>query len=178
MKKFIIVLFLILPILCFGLDFTSPMQEFGISSECGYRKNPLGGMEEYSSLHKGIDLVGPKNCLVFPSAPGLVVEHWLPPNQLPGYGGHKTFGGLIVIDHLNGIFTWYGHLSKTYVHEGDYVGTNKPIGRQGATGITTGEHLHFEIIVDPLKLLMGELKLTGSFIKFMKKELYGEFGDK
>jgi len=178
MKKFIIILFLMLSVLCFGLDFSPPMQEFGISSECGYRKNPLGGMEKYSSLHKGIDLVGSKKCFIFAAESGFVAEHWLPPNQLPGYKGHDTYGGLIVIDHGNGVFSLYGHMSLTVVHEGDYVVKGQIIGRQGKTGVATGEHLHFEIIIDPLQLLTGEIKLTESFIRFWQKELYGEQGDK
>ncbi|MHA1302171.1 MAG: M23 family metallopeptidase [Candidatus Heimdallarchaeaceae archaeon] len=177
MKKFIIILFLTISVLCFGLDFNLPMKEFIISSECGYRTNPLGGME-YPHLHKGIDLVGPHNAKVFSVAAGLVVEHWLPPNQLPGYKGHETFGGMIVIDHGNGIFTLCGHMSKTYVHEGDYIPAGTWIGNQGKTGKATGEHLHFEFIIDPLQLLTGEIKLTKSFKQFMNEQLYGKWGDR
>lgn len=60
------------------------------------------------------------------------------------------YGGLIVIDHLNGIHTLYAHMSSTYMGEGDQVEAGQVIGRQGDTGITTGEHLHFEVIINPL----------------------------
>jgi len=178
MKRFFIILFLLLPILCFSFELKAPMKDFIVSSNFGYRQNPLGGTEQLN-LHKGVDLIGPKSCYVYPAAPGIVIDHWLPPNQLPGYKGHDSFGGLIVIDHGNGVLTLYGHLSETYIHEGNYVITNKPIGRQGSTGKSTGEHLHFEIVIDPMKLLTGELTIkSGNFIKYINKELYGEFGDR
>ena len=49
----------------------------------------------------------------------------------------------------------YAHLSSTYVKTGQEVKAGQVIGRQGDTGNATGEHLHFEVVVNPLVLLSG-----------------------
>lgn len=179
MKRFILIVVLLLAIVIWARaeEYTMPMKEFGISSDCGYRTNPLGGIE-YPSLHKGIDLVGPHHAPVFAIASGTIAEHWIPPGQLPGYKGHEAYGGMVVIDHGNGIFSLYAHLSSTLVHEGDYIPKGSMIGRQGATGPVTGEHLHLEIIIDPMLILTGDFKVVKSFARFWQQELYGENGDR
>jgi murein DD-endopeptidase MepM/ murein hydrolase activator NlpD len=141
----VFLLFLGLPL--WALSLQAPLDEFWVSSHAGYRDDPMGGGEE-SRLHKGVDLVGPHAAPVHAAAAGIVVEHWPAPNGF--YKGHPIFGGLVVIDHQEGSFTLYGHLSETFVHEGQRVEKGTIIGRQGNTGISTGEHLHFEVIVDPL----------------------------
>ena len=133
--------------------FQSPLSTYTVSSEVGYRPNPMGGGED--ALHRGIDMVGPYHSPILAAEKGVVVEHWLPPGTVRGgriYKGHPIFGGLIVIDHGGGVLTLYGHLSSTYIHEGDIVEAGQVIGRQGDTGLATGEHLHFEIIIDPRNL--------------------------
>lgn len=54
------------------------------------------------------------------------------------------FGNLIVIRHVNGLETFYAHLSKRYVEVGDWVNAGDVIGLGGSTGRSTGPHLHFE----------------------------------
>jgi len=139
------------------LALSPPMEVYGVSSTTGYRVKPMGGGEE--SLHRGVDLVGPAGCAVLAAAPGIVVEHWPAPGTPRAAGGvfrgHPVFGGYIIIDHGNGIITLYGHLSQTYVHTGQRVVTGQVLGRQGATGQATGEHLHFEVIINPL-LFFGQ----------------------
>ena len=54
------------------------------------------------------------------------------------------YGNLIVINHPNGLETYYGHLSKLLVSEGDSVSAGQVIGLGGTTGYSTGPHLHFE----------------------------------
>jgi murein DD-endopeptidase MepM/ murein hydrolase activator NlpD len=128
--------------------YNPPLEETRVSSGCGYRMDPMGGGTE--GLHKGVDLVGPVGAPVKTVLDGVVVEHWPAPN---GYWrGHPVFGGLVVIDHGK-FFSLYGHLSDSYVHEGDWVKAGQIIGALGATGICTGPHLHFEIVVDPLQYL-------------------------
>jgi len=126
-----------------------PLQRAQISSGCGYRMDPMGGGTE--GLHKGVDLVGPVGAPIRAALAGVVVEHWPAPDHY--WHGHPIFGGLVVIDHGEGLFTLYGHLSDTYVHEGYQVAAGQVIGALGDTGITTGPHLHFEVVVDPLKYL-------------------------
>jgi murein DD-endopeptidase MepM/ murein hydrolase activator NlpD len=129
--------------------FRSPLEQVWISSSCGYRTDPMGGGTE--GLHKGVDLVGPIGSPVHAVLAGVVAEHWPAPNGY--YRGHPVFGGLVVIDHGDGLFSLYGHLSTTLVHEGWQVEAGQIIGELGDTGIATGPHLHFEIVVDPLRYL-------------------------
>jgi len=130
-----------------------PLEPAWVSSGVGYRMDPMGGDTE--SLHKGVDLVGPVGAPVRAVLSGTVAEHWLVPGIHGGklYRGHPVFGAYIVLDHGGGLFSCYGHLSATYVHEGWQVETGQVIGALGDTGIATGVHLHFEVVVDPLRYL-------------------------
>jgi len=138
------------------------MSTFTISSGVGYRVDPLGGGKE--ALHRGLDMVGPPGASILAADDGVVVEHWLPPGTVGRdgriYEGHPVFGGMIIIDHGNGIWTLYGHMSKTYVHEGMKVHKGDRIGVQGDTGMATGPHLHFEVIVDPRRFFPIPLGLS------------------
>ena len=148
MKRIYITVFLLLlAVVGWSLELLPPMDSYWISSDSGYRRRPMGGKDE-SQLHKGIDMVGPHRAPIMAAASGVVVEHWPAPNGY--YYGHPMYGGLIVIDLLNGTHTLYAHMSSTYMGEGDQVEAGQVIGRQGDTGITTGEHLHFEVIINPL----------------------------
>ena len=67
-------------------------------------------------------------------------------------------GGSVIIDHGEGIYTCYYHMSKFSVKVGDMVGKGEKLGLAGATGRVTGPHLHFStrvggVQVDPLQLL-------------------------
>ena len=55
------------------------------------------------------------------------------------------YGNLVVIDHGNGFRTYYAHLSRIFVRQGDSIGQGQRIGSVGNTGNSTGPHLHFEI---------------------------------
>lgn len=138
---------------------TSPMQEYVLTSGCGIRKDPMGGGTE--NLHNGIDMVGPHKAPVKAAAAGTVVDHWLSPGWHDGmlYEGHPVYGCMVVIDHGNGVFTRYGHLKDSFVHIGEEVRRGQVIGIQGNTGISSGEHLHFEVILDP------EVALTAGVLK-------------
>ena len=129
----------------------NPLKQCWISSHTGYRMNPMGGGEE--NLHRGLDLTAPAGAEVVSVLDGVVMEHYPPPDGY--YHGHPVFGGYIVIQHTEGLLSMYGHLSKTFVHQGDWIEQGKVIGIIGDTGISTGEHLHFEIVVDPMKYLEG-----------------------
>jgi murein DD-endopeptidase MepM/ murein hydrolase activator NlpD len=146
-----VLLLILLVVTCAPLfAIVPPMAVYGVSSPVGYRVKPMGGGEE--ALHRGADLVGPKGAAVMAAAPGVVVEHWLVPGWHGGklYSGHPVYGGMVLISHGGGVYTLYGHLGATYVHEGMRVEAGRVIGRQGSTGMATGEHLHFELIANPL----------------------------
>ena len=130
-----------------------PLDQLWVSSGTGYRMDPMGGATE--SLHKGKDFAGVTGTPVKAVLAGVVAEHWLVPGWHWGkeYHGHPIMGGYIVIDHGDGLFSLYGHLSATFIHEDDYIEAGQVIGELGDTGISTGPHLHFELVVDPLRYL-------------------------
>ena len=133
-------------------EFGKPLDRYRISSEFGYRKNPMGGVEGDMRLHKGVDLVGPYNSPVKAVKSGVIVEHWPPPNGY--FKGHPVYGGLVVIEHSDGVFTLYAHFKDTFVNEGQRVKKGEILGIQGSTGMATGDHLHFEVITDPLNYII------------------------
>lgn len=130
--------------------YSLPTEHLAVSSGTGYRTDPMGG-SEYERLHKGLDIAGVIGEPVYAVLAGKVAEHWLPPDG-GRWQGHTVLGGMITLDHGK-FFTIYGHLSESYVHEGDWVEEGQMIGRIGNTGISTGAHLHFELVVNPLQFL-------------------------
>lgn len=135
------------------LEYASPLKTVRVSSATGIRVSPMGGGTE--SLHHGVDLRGKKGDSVYAVLAGRVVENWLVPGWYNGirYRGHPIFGGYIVIEHGNQLYSIYGHLSKTLVHEGKRIIAGDKIGEVGNTGISTGNHLHFEVVINPFKYL-------------------------
>ena len=115
------------------------------SSGFGRRKQPTKGASTY---HKGIDWAVPKGTAVYASCGGTVAK--------AGWG--SGYGYVIYINHPDGRQTRYGHLSKVLVKAGQTVKQGEKIALSGNTGITSGPHLHFEILiggkqVNPLKYL-------------------------
>jgi murein DD-endopeptidase MepM/ murein hydrolase activator NlpD len=116
-----------------------------LSSGMGPRTDPVTGASDY---HNGLDIAGDKGQPVFATAAGVVTQ--------AGYSG--AYGNLIVVDHGFGLETRYGHLSGFNVQKGAQVKRGEMIGRLGATGRTTGNHLHYEVmangrLLNPLQLL-------------------------
>jgi murein DD-endopeptidase MepM/ murein hydrolase activator NlpD len=100
-------------------------------------------------FHSGIDLKAPPGTPVRAAAPGRVVR------ARYDAGG---YGNLVVVQHANGVQTWYAHLSRIVAARGQIVTTGSVLGRVGATGHAFGPHLHFEVrvrgaVVDPLTAL-------------------------
>ena len=117
-----------------------------ISSLYGGRKSPTVGA---SSFHKGIDISGNYGDNVYAYKYGKVISS--------GYNS-GGYGNMILIKHEDGSSTRYAHLSSVLVSVGDTVYGGQTIGRVGSTGISTGNHLHFEIkingqFVNPLHYL-------------------------
>ena len=116
-----------------------------LSSGFGRRKAPKRGA---STFHKGIDIAVPIGTAVMASCGGTVSR--------AGWG--SGYGYCVYIDHPDGKSTRYGHLSKVLVKAGQKVSQGQKIALSGNTGVSTGPHLHFEILVggsqvNPLKYL-------------------------
>ena len=105
------------------------------TSGFGSRIDPFLGRP---AQHTGIDFRAPVGSPAFATAPGRVVA--------AGYNG--GYGLMVEIDHGAGITTRYAHLSAILVEEGESVPAQKPIGRIGSTGRSTGPHLHYEVRID------------------------------
>ncbi len=109
-----------------------PCNYSSITSPFGNRTSPTAGA---SSNHLGIDLDSTTGTTVIASRPGVVVE-----------AGHtNAAGNYVKIDHGDGYSSIYMHLNNYNVSTGQVVGGGQSIGEVGATGITTGDHLHFSI---------------------------------
>lgn len=91
----------------------------------------------YDFFHGGLDFCGTVGTELYASATGRVT-----------YTGSLTVrGNVVVIDHGWGVYTAYDHLSEILVNVGDVVQPGQLIGLGGATGRTTGPHLHWEVWV-------------------------------
>ncbi len=86
-------------------------------------------------FHTGVDIIGAHRSEIFAAANGRVV--------FIGYRG--SYGNIIIIDHDYGYETLYAHLSGFAVNAGDQVEKGQTIGYMGASGRTTGTHLHYEV---------------------------------
>jgi len=90
------------------------------------------------SKHTGLDIAAPTGTKIKASAGGTVT--------FSGYKG--SFGYMVVINHGNGVETYYAHCSKLYVTVGQQVNQGDVIAAVGNTGNSTGPHLHLEIRVN------------------------------
>lgn len=114
--------------------FTHPCPGYSrISSYFGPRKQPMAGA---SSNHKGIDYAAEAGTPIYAAASGTVTT--------AGYSGAE--GNWIVINHGNGLQTYYMHCLKLYVHAGQKVSKGQNIAAVGSTGNSTGPHLHFQVM--------------------------------
>ena len=111
-------------------------EKFRMSSGFGMRMHPV---EKVMKMHLGVDFACAIGTEVIATADGTVSEIRDDPN---GYGK------LIILDHGNGFETYYGQLSEFKVEEGDAVKRNQIIGLSGNSGMSTGPHLHYEVLKD------------------------------
>lgn len=116
--------------------FLSPLKgALNVSSSFGYRADPTG----YSgNMHDGIDYTGNQGEAILAARYGTVVEA----------GNHWSAGNYAIIQHDNGYYTYYMHMTDVYVTVGQSVTTLEQIGTMGTTGNSTGVHLHFGIATD------------------------------
>jgi murein DD-endopeptidase MepM/ murein hydrolase activator NlpD len=123
-----------------------PVSEGIITSPFGDRNHPLLHRTEY---HTGVDWGTPYGAPIFASGNGVI--------ESKGWEG--GYGNYIRIRHANGYETAYGHMSAfaRNIEEGKTVRQGQVIGYVGSTGLSTGSHVHYEILingrfVDPMKV--------------------------
>lgn len=103
---------------------------------------PKSGVSQgFRPGHTGIDIYGPLGTPIKAAAAGTVKMAEKDPTGFNGYGW------IVIVDHGNGISTWYAHCGGFSVKAGDKVQAGDTIGTVGMTGRTTGPHLHFELRV-------------------------------
>jgi murein DD-endopeptidase MepM/ murein hydrolase activator NlpD len=113
----------------------------------GYNGGPA------TDYHRGTDFTGNLGDPVYAAAAGVVVfAHEL-----------QIRGNTVMLDHGAGVFTGYNHLSEIDVNLGDTVTAGQQIGLIGSTGLVTGPHLHWEVIVRGIEV-DGQLWLDGTTI--------------
>ncbi|MBD3754008.1 MAG: M23 family metallopeptidase [Gammaproteobacteria bacterium] len=112
-----------------------PVADFeGVSSSYGWRTHPVTGNRQF---HRGIDYRGEAGANVIATANGVI--------EYAGYSKNSGFGNLIIVSHANGFKTHFGHLSRLDVKTGQYVRKGDVIGGIGSTGLSSGNHLHYEV---------------------------------
>lgn len=114
--------------------YTLPVE--GATIGTGYK---VAGSMWSSGYHTGVDFVVPTGTTIKAIAAGTVVS--------AGWGG--AYGNQVVIQHADGQYSQYAHMSSLSVSAGQTVTEGQQIGLSGATGNVTGPHLHFEIRTTP-----------------------------
>ncbi len=115
--------------------YIKPISGGRLSSSFGKRTAPKKGASTY---HKGVDWALPTGSAVVASCGGTVAR--------AGWG--SGYGYVVYINHEDGRQTRYAHLSKVLVSVGDKVSQGQKIALSGNTGVSTGPHLHFEILIN------------------------------
>lgn len=116
-----------------------------INSKYGTRRDPIN---KRLKKHSGVDISADYGANILSTASGKVL--------FSGY--HQFLGHVVKIDHGYGLETWYGHMSKRLVENGDTVIRGQLIGKVGSSGRSTGPHIHYEVhvngkTVDPKKFI-------------------------
>ena len=125
-----------------GITLHLPLSESAktsISSRFGYRSR---------GYHTGLDIATSSGTPIHAAASGTVIQA----------GWQGSYGYLVIIDHGNGVQTYYAHCSSIYVSVGDTVETGDVISAVGSTGNSTGPHLHLEVRVN------GEIKNPQNYL--------------
>ncbi|MEG2378073.1 MAG: M23 family metallopeptidase [Clostridia bacterium] len=116
-----------------AIEFKHTTPVYGVmTSKYGYRDHPLGGN---AGFHTGIDIGADSGTAVQAFADGTVLES----------DSNDIYGNYVLLQHADGIRTFYGHNSKLVVKKGQRVRMGQKISEVGTTGMSTGPHLHFEV---------------------------------
>ena len=140
----------------------TPINGARLSSSFGMRKHPILG---YNKMHRGTDFAAPEGTPIMASGDGKIIRaRWC------GGGGN-----CIKIKHNSTYSTVYAHLKNFArgIKEGKRVKQGLIIGYVGSTGMSTGPHLHYEVIVNGKKVNSQKLKLpSGKILKGKERKLF------
>jgi murein DD-endopeptidase MepM/ murein hydrolase activator NlpD len=133
----------------------TPLDGARISSRFGMRSHPVLG---FTRLHRGTDFAAPSGTPVYAAANGTVIS-----------ARHEgAYGRIVRLRHAGGVETRYAHLSRFArgIAPGQRVRQGAVIGAVGSTGLSTGPHLHYEVVmagrpVDPARETARSVQLTG-----------------
>lgn len=126
--------------------------EMWMTSGFGWRKSPFTGLRQF---HSGLDISGRKGAPIVATADGVV----------SAVGYDRLLGNYVRISHGDRFETAYGHLLKAGVKEGEQVRRGQVIGRMGTTGMSTGYHLHYEVVdngtkINPYHFILNRSDIT------------------
>jgi len=142
----------------YALPTHMPISNYSVSSDFGIRKHPVTGIPHF---HTGVDLLTATNDdNVHPVKPGIIVMAEF----------HSTYGNTVVVRHTNGVESLYAHLSEISVKVGDKVGMENVIGRIGNTGVSTGKHLHLEILVGGYPVNPQKVIRTAQYVQQIQQK--------
>jgi murein DD-endopeptidase MepM/ murein hydrolase activator NlpD len=142
-----------------------PLSDGIMRSNFGVRRHPILG---YMKMHTGVDWAAPLGTPIFASGNGVIDR----------IGWESGYGKYIKIRHANGYETAYGHMTAFArgMEEGARVRQGQVIGFVGSTGLSTGAHLHYEILVngrfvDPMRIRLPRGRsLEGGMLAGFEKE--------
>lgn len=117
-----------------------PVPNAHFSSPFGARRHPILGSVR---MHTGVDWAAPLHSVIIAAGDGIITKI----GPTPGYGNHTE------IQHANGYMTSYSHQSgyAAGMRKGVHVHQGQVIGYIGSTGLSTGAHCHFEIVINGIK---------------------------
>jgi murein DD-endopeptidase MepM/ murein hydrolase activator NlpD len=129
----------------------TPVQGAHITSGFGLRMHPLLG---FTKMHKGVDFGAPRGTPVYAAGDGMCVEA----------GRKGNYGNYIRLRHAGGYETAYAHLNgfASNLKPGAHVRQGVVIGYVGTTGMSTGAHLHFEVLQGGTQVNPATVKMQAS----------------
>jgi len=142
-----------------------PVPNSVFRSPFGMRKHPILGRYK---LHTGVDWAAPRGTPILAAGNGVIIHA----------GWKSGYGKRVEIRHANGYVSTYNHMSgfAKGISKGGRVRQGQVIGYIGSTGLSTGPHLHYEILVngrfvDPMKIRLPRGRtLTGADLADFEKE--------
>ena len=140
----------------------TPINGARLSSSFGMRKHPILG---YNKLHQGTDFAAATGTPIMASGSGVVLKAQK----------YKGYGNYVSIRHNSTYVTAYGHMSKygRGIKKGVRVNQGRIIGYVGSTGMSTGPHLHYEVIKNGKRINSQRLKLPSG--KILNNEARNKF---